>query len=422
MDERELEYESEQYLQRLERKEKSSRMTNKMPCRIEIAPDKAKELLEIESTEDSNPAYRRRNQDLKNKNMDYLREATREQKFRAKENLYERVLKLRKQAEKKEKKGENLSNEEKRVLRKDKIELKKKMEKARSSRLQAGNFKEQAWTQKTKIDTELKRYRSAGDKNILEQDETLRWTKTYNNAPRSVKQSLKRSEAEVGRLIALQLCKSDNLKKLDYHQFMPLLKEYRECYSTADEMWAVLTKVTEQIEENKLSLSRLGLAETCYTILTRENQLAHAKAVEVLLSGDQTKYEMKLQILSTLRSKQVSRDGKSETQVNMRSEIKNKELVNKYNKVVRKRDRSRNGGREFRNKRKFERKFERNFKKDNREYKPFKRNNKNFKNNKKSFKREYGFKENKRNFKPNYKGRDRKERKNNQKAIKQEPQ
>lgn len=418
MDERELDYETERYLQRLDHKEKSSRMANKNPCRITMGKEEARKLLALEAEEDSNPAYQRRSLDQTNKNKDYLREGLNEEKYRKKEESYIMALKLWRYADGKQKEGKALSDSERKILKKEKSYLKEGVKVNRSKRIQAGNLKETAWQQKTRIETELKRYRSAGDRNMIEQESEDSWTKIYNNAPKSVLQSLKRSEAEVGREVARQLCISDNLKKLDYNNLYPLLKEYKECYSVKDEMWAVLTKIMEILEQNKASLSRLGLAETCFTILTRENQMLHAKAVDVLMSNDSTKYEMKLQALSTLRSKQVNRDGKTDSQISMRAAIKEKELINKFNKIV-KTDRTRRRN-NFKENKSYRPRHERNrgrYEKDKNFKKPFvpRRGNNGFKREAKK-----DFKDGKKGFTPQFKGRDRKFTKKN-KAIKQEP-
>ena len=258
---------------------------------------------------------------------------------------------------------------------------------------------------------------------MLEQGEDNQWFKTYNNAPMDVKQSLKRSEAEVGRSVAMQLCLSENLKKLNFHEFFPLLKEYKGCFSVKDEMWAVITKTIEHLEQNKESISRIGLAEACLTLLTRENQLQQARALEVLMSSEVTKYEMKLPVLATYRSKQVSRDGKTDHQISMRAAIKEKELRTKYQRIVKSEYRERKPY--FKETRSYKRKTNPKFRERRDGFKE------------RSYKRDSGFKKThertykkdtfKKNFKgpkkQNFKGRDRKYFKKQEapRAIKEEP-
>ena len=297
--------------------------------KINISHEKAERIKKLDKQANCRQFNMREN-DAKNAFKDFQREKQEESRYRLKEEKYEEALYLYRNAITAIE--SNKATEEDFLLAKQGSEKKFNdwIAEARERRTYFGDKKEAHWRKKCAIDKELKDYLLVKGGNALGTDDNDENYKIYKSAPSYVTQSLKRSEAEVAKDFATQICLGEKLKKLDYFKMIGLIKEYRDCFTHDHEMYDILQAVYDHVEENKKSLTRERLATACFPALNHKNQGVAIKALRCL---DKT-YEMRLSIIPRLENEQRITEQRTEGDLLKKSRVKRHELNEKYRRVV----------------------------------------------------------------------------------------
>ena len=173
---------------------------------------------------------------------------------------------------------------------------------------------------------------------------TGRMVATYKSAPKYVIQNLKRSREDIGRDVAKMFCKAENLKKLNFTDVQKLLVEYREVFEPEDSMWNTLSKALENMEANKGDISRVGMVQSCWAILSIENQTLSAKAMDVIFNNSNSSYEFKLPAKVAERAEQVKLDGKGEAFLKKKQQIRDHTVNTKFKNIFRENKPKNTGG------------------------------------------------------------------------------
>jgi hypothetical protein len=153
---------------------------------------------------------------------------------------------------------------------------------------------------------------------------------TYKSAPKYVIQNLKRSREDIGRDIAKMFCKADSLKKLNLSDVTKLLTEYKEVWEPEDSMYNTIGKALENIEANKADISRVGIVQSCWSILSVENQSLAEKAMDVIFNNSSASYEFKLPAKVAERAEKVKLDGKGEAFLKKKQQIRDHTVNTKF--------------------------------------------------------------------------------------------
>ena len=153
------------------------------------------------------------------------------------------------------------------------------IEEARERRIKAGTRKNEFSIRKTQMEKALENMIENSGSNHIRLDNNGQPYKHYNAAPSYILQTFKRKEEEVARDVVQMLCSAEKLKSLDMGIAMKLFKEYKECYTNDDEMWDILERIMDNLETNKTSMTRAGLADASLPCLNIEMQVRHHHAM-----------------------------------------------------------------------------------------------------------------------------------------------
>ena len=275
--------------------------------------------------------YEKRTRDAANFEDDINREDAEEEKWRQAENDYKRFKERFTEATLAIS-SDTATREQHEVIRHtDEDLIDEWIQNAREKRLKSAKNKHEFMRTKEAIEKELAHIRQDTGANHIRKDADGNYWKTWSSAPCYVMQNIKRSEAEVARDICIMFCTADGLQSTDFKKSVTLLKEYKEVFTSDDEMWDILREIIDYVETNKSHLTRSKLAEACYPCLNIENQLRHHKALEIAKTGGN---EMSDLIIPFFRLQKKQKEGKTDRQLQMKDEIRDKKLQTEYNRVT----------------------------------------------------------------------------------------
>jgi hypothetical protein len=182
-----------------------------------------------------------------------------------------------------------------------------------------------------KQDLKLLRRTSTG--NSWRTNETGRVVAYHKSAPKYVVQDLKRSKGDIGSDVAQMFTKSENLKKLNLADVTKLLKEYKEVWSTEDTMWTTITKALENMEVNKADISRMGVLQACWALLSQEVQNKAENAIQTLFGNSTATYEFELPANTSQRVEKIKIDGRGEAFFKKKAQIRDHAVNSKYQTI-----------------------------------------------------------------------------------------
>jgi hypothetical protein len=271
--------------------------------------------------------------DIANNIKDAEREKRAEQTLRDEEDDLEKLLeKYRSLIEKQEDGPDSLKPKETLFLKQtDEQNLKKWLIETRSQRQTVSKNRVTLNTIRRGMEQDLKLLRKTSTGNSWRfNEQTGRMVATYKSAPKYVVQNLKRSKEDIGRDIAKMFCKSESLKKLNMTDVTKLLTEYKDVWEPEDSMWNTIAKALENIDANKADISRVGIVQSCWAILSVENQSLAEKAMDVIFNNTTTTYEFKLPAKTAERTEKVKQDGKGEAFLKKKQQIRDHTVNTKF--------------------------------------------------------------------------------------------
>lgn len=274
-------------------------------------------------------------QDISNNLKDADREKKAELNLRLEEEKLEKLLKKFKNLEEKLAVDANsLKPKEAEFLKKtSEPALKKYLLETRSQRQQVSKNRVSLNSIRRGMEQDLKLLRRTSTGNSWRTNESGRVVAYYKSAPKYVIQDLKRSKEAIGRDVAQMFTKSENLKKLNLTDVVKLLKEYKEVWDTEDSMWNTITKVMENIENNKADISRMGLVQACWALLSLEVQTKAENAMQTLFGNTSATYEFKLPALVGQRVEKIKIDGRGESFLKKKAQIRDHAVNSKYKTI-----------------------------------------------------------------------------------------
>ena len=184
------------------------------------------------------------------------------------------------------------------------------------------------------MEQDLKLLRRTSTGNSWRTNEAGRVVAYYKSAPKYVIQDLKRSRDEIGREVAQLFTKSENLKKLNLTDVTKLLREYKDVWSTEDTMYNTISKVLENMDINKSDISRMGVVQACWALLSLEVQNKAENAMQTIFGNSTALYEFKLPANTSQRVEKIKIDGRGEAFLKKKAQIRDHAVNAKYHTII----------------------------------------------------------------------------------------